>query len=134
MNGCDCREKRAEHGGSCCSTSCISGWIQSFCHLPKTTATSKPNCPNLHRQRIQPKYTLQTSPLPSPSGNPEQNSRFILISNQAANQSHQCELLQASRRLRRSPGLARLQCSHRWAAALAATQDSFGRERTSKLH
>lgn len=61
-------------------------------------------------------------------------SHFILISNQTANQPHQREPLQVSRRLRRLLGLARLQCSHLWAAALAATQDSFSRKRTSKLH
>ena len=86
-----------------------------------TGSTSSPNTP------------FKTSPLPSPSGNSEQNSRFILISNQTANQPHQRELLQASRRLRSSPGLTHLQCGHLQAAALAATRDSFGRERTSKL-
>lgn len=92
------------------------------------------NCPDLHRHHIQPKYTLWAFPLPSPSRNSEQNSRFIWVSDQTAKQPHQRELLPASCRLRRWPGLARLQCSHLRAVALPATPDSFGRERTSKSH
>lgn len=105
--------------------------------FPKITAAPSSVQAQLSRP-TQAAHTAQIQPLnspgPSPSGNSKQNSSFY-SGKQLVNQPHRCKILQVSHRLRSiSPERTHLQCSHLWAAALPATPDSFGRDRTSKLH